>query len=93
MLNVDDTFVIHKAEHSQQFLLHLNSLNRHIHIGDVCMYLFNGVGVRNSIDVMVETTAVNTIEFTCLKSLHILSGNVFFDGDCCWGNFKFWAFL
>ena len=27
---VDDTFIIHNAEHPQQFLLHLNSLNLHI---------------------------------------------------------------
>ena len=27
---MDDTFVIHKAEHTKQFLTHLNSLNPHI---------------------------------------------------------------
>ena len=59
--------------------------------GDVCMYWFIGVGVKNSIDIMVEATAVNTIEFTCLESCHSSSGDVFFDG--CLGNFKFWAFL
>ena len=32
--------------------------------GDVCMYWFIGEGVKNSIDNMVEATAVNTIEFT-----------------------------
>ena len=28
------------------------------------MYWFIGVGVKNSIDIMLEATAVNTIEFT-----------------------------
>ena len=27
---MDDSFVIHKEEHTQQFLTHLNSLNLHI---------------------------------------------------------------
>ena len=34
------------------------------------MYWFIGVGVKNSIDIMVEATAVNTIEFTCLERCH-----------------------
>ena len=45
------------------------------------MYWFIGVSVKNSIDIMVEATAVNTIEFTCLESCHSSSGVVFFDGD------------
>ena len=61
--------------------------------GDVCMFWLIGVGIKNSIDVMVEATAVNTIEFTCLESGHSSSGDVFFDGDGCWDNCKFWAFL
>ena len=61
--------------------------------GDVCMFCFIGVGVKNSIDIMVEATAVNTIEFTCLENCHSSSGDVFIDVDGCWGNFKFWAFL
>ena len=51
-----------------------------------------GVGVKNSVDIMVEATTVNTIEFTCLESCHSSSGDVFFDGDGCWGNCKFSAF-
>ena len=27
---VDDTLVIHKAEHTKKFLIHLNSLNPHV---------------------------------------------------------------
>ena len=49
-------------------------------IGDDYMYWFIGVGVKNSIDIMVEATAVNNIEFTCLESCHS-SSDVFFDGD------------
>ena len=60
--------------------------------GDVCMYWFIGVGVKNSIDIMVEATAVNTIEFTYLESCHSSSGDVFFDEDDCWGNCKFGPF-
>ena len=47
------------------------------------MYWFIGVGVKNSIDIMVEATAVNTLELTCLESYHTSTGNVFFDGDSC----------
>ena len=61
--------------------------------GDVCMYWFIDVGVRNSIDIMVEATAVNTIEFIHLENCHISSGDVFFDGDGSWGNCKFWVFV
>ena len=62
--------------------------------GDVCMQWFVGEGVKNSIDIMVEDTALNTIQFTCLESCrHSSSGDVFFDRDGCWGNCKFWAFL
>ena len=57
------------------------------------MYWFIGVGVRNSIDIMVETTAVNTTEFTCLESCHCSSGDVFFYGDGFWGNCKLRTFL
>ena len=32
------------------------------YFSDVCMYWFIGVGVKNSIDIMVEATAVNTID-------------------------------
>ena len=60
--------------------------------GDVCMYWFIGVHIKNSIDIMVEATAVHTIEITCLESCHS-SGDVFFDGDGCWGNCIFWVFL
>ena len=41
---------------------------------------------------MLEATAVNTIEFTCLVSCHSKSGDALFDGDGCWGNCKSWAF-
>ena len=54
--------------------------------GDVCMYWFIGVSVKNSVDIMVEATAVNTIEYPCLESCNSSSGDVFFDGDGCWGN-------
>ena len=57
------------------------------------MYCFIGEGVKNSVDIMLEATAVNTIGFTCLKSCHSSSGDVFFDGDGCWGNCKFWPIL
>ena len=58
------------------------------------MYWFIGVGVKNSIDIMVEATAVNTIEFTCMESCHSSSSrDIFFGRDSCWGNCRFWAFL
>ena len=57
------------------------------------MYWFIGVGVKNSIDIMVEATVFHIIEFTCLESCHSSSGDVFLDGDGCWGNCKLWAFL
>ena len=44
------------------------------------------------IDIMAEGTAVHTIEFTCLESCNSSSGDVFLDGDGCWGNCKLWAF-
>ena len=53
------------------------------------MYWFIGVGVMNSIDMLVEATAVHT----CLESCHSISGDVFLDGEGCWGNCKFLAFL
>ena len=34
------------------------------------MYWFIGEGVKNSVDIMVEATAVNTLGFPCLKSCH-----------------------
>ena len=34
------------------------------------MYWFICVGVKNSIEFMVEATSVNTIEFTCLENCH-----------------------
>ena len=49
-------------------------------LGDVCMHWFIGVDGKNSIAIMVEATAVNTIELTCLESCHSTSGDVFFDG-------------
>ena len=57
------------------------------------MYWFIGKCVKNSIDIMVEATAVHTIEFTCLESCYSSSGDVFFDGNGCWGNCKLGAFL
>ena len=41
---------------------------------------------------MVEGTAFNTIEVTCLENCHSSSGDVFFDGDGCLCNCKFWDF-
>ena len=46
--------------------------------GDLCIYWFICVGVENSIDIIVEATAVNKIEFTCLESFHSSNGDVFF---------------
>ena len=61
--------------------------------GDICMHWFIIVGVKNSIGIMVEATAVNTIEFTCLENCHHSSVDVFFDRDGCLCNCKFWASL
>ena len=41
------------------------------------------VGVKNSINIMADATAVKTIEFSCLKSCHSSSGDIFFDRDGC----------
>ena len=63
---------------------------------DLVMFLCIGLigeGVKNSFDIMVEATTVNTIEFIFLESCNSSSGDVFFDGDGCWGSCKFWAFL
>ena len=56
------------------------------------MYWFTGIGIKNSIDIMVEPTTVNIIEFTCLESCHSSFGDIYFDGNCCWGNCKFGPF-
>ena len=56
------------------------------------MYWFIDKGVPNSIDIKVQATTVNTIEFTCLESCHSSNGDVFFDGDGCWGTCKFGPF-
>ena len=61
--------------------------------GDGCMYWFIGVNVKNSVDIMVEATAVNAIELTYLESYHSKIGDIFFDRDGCWARCKFWAFL
>ena len=42
------------------------------------MYWYVFVGVKNSIDILVEGTAVHTIGFTCLESFHSRSGHIFF---------------
>ena len=47
--------------------------------GDACMYWFIDEGVMNFIDMMVETTAVHTIEFICLESCYSRSGDVFLE--------------
>ena len=47
---------------------------------DVFYCFFFGVGVKNSIDIMVEATAVNISEFTWLESCHSSSGHAFIDG-------------
>ena len=49
------------------------------------MYWFIGKGVKNSINILVEATAVHTIEFTCLESCNSGSEDVFLDGDGCLG--------
>ena len=49
------------------------------------MHWFIDGGVKNSTDIMVEATAVITIEFICLESCHSSSGDIFFDRDSCWG--------
>ena len=56
------------------------------------MYWFIRKCVKNSTDIMVEATAVHTLEFTCQESNHTSSGDVFLDGDVCWRNCKLWAF-
>ena len=61
--------------------------------GDVFMYWVIGVGVKNSVDIMVEATLVKTIEFICLESCHSSSGDIFFDRDGYWSNCKCLAFL
>ena len=47
------------------------------------MYWFIGEGVKNSIDIMVEATTVNTIGFPFLYSCHSSGGDVLFDEDGC----------
>ena len=56
------------------------------------MCWFIGENVKNSIDIIVEATAVNTIEFTCMESCHNSSGDIFLYGDGCWGNCNFGSF-
>ena len=56
------------------------------------MYWFISVGVKNSTEIIVEATAANTIEYTCLESCHTSSGDIFFDRDGCWSNCKFRPF-
>ena len=41
--------------------------------GDVGMYSFIGVGVKNSIDIMVETTAVKTSEFPAWRAATVVA--------------------
>ena len=50
------------------------------------MYGFISEGVKISYDIMVEATAVNTIEVNFLESYHSSSRDVLFDGNGCWGN-------
>ena len=57
--------------------------------GDVFMYWFIGVGVKNSVDIMVEAIVLKPIEFTCLESCHSSSGDLFFDQDGYWGTANF----
>ena len=57
------------------------------------MCWFIGVGVKNSIDIMGEATAVNIIEFICLENCHSSSGDIIFDRDGCWGDCKYLVFL
>ena len=52
-----------------------------------------GKGVKNSINIMVEATAVHAIQFMCLDSCNSSSGDVFLGGDSYWSNCKSWAFL
>ena len=56
------------------------------------MYWFVGKGVKNSIDIMVEATAIHTIEFTCLENCYSSSGDVFLNGDGCWVTANFGPF-
>ena len=59
------------------------------------MFVYTGLLVKvfkNSIDIMVEATAVNNIEFTCLESCHSSSGDIFFDRDDCLGTANFGPF-
>ena len=52
---------------------------------EVCMYWFIGKGVKNPINIMVEATAVHTIDFTCLESCNNL------EMRCL--SFLIWVFL
>ena len=45
------------------------------------MYLFIGEDVVNSIDIMVEATTVNTIDFICLERHHSNNRDIYFDRD------------
>ena len=47
---MDDTFAAHKAEHTQQFLINLNSLDPHIHF---TMEAPNQQGFLPSLDTLV----------------------------------------
>ena len=40
------------------------------------MHWFIGIDVKNSIDIMVEATSVNTIDFTFLETYHSSSGDI-----------------
>ena len=44
--------------------------------GDVCMYWFIGEGVKNSVDIMVEATAVTAVHQTRLKKELVSSENI-----------------
>ena len=47
----------------------------------MAMFVCIDVDIMNSNYIMVEATAVNTIDLTCLDSCHSSSGDVLFDRD------------
>ena len=53
------------------------------------MYWFIDVGVKNSIDIMVEAPTDYTIEFICVGSCHSCGKDIFYNRDDCLGNCKF----
>ena len=63
---VDDAFIIQKAEHSQQFLQHINSIDPHIHIPAEDP---NSDGSLPFLDTLVTPAPDNTLLKTVYRKL------------------------